>query len=53
MLDAAGTNNLQKMLTTAKGLKAVTRWILTKGLLKQFALAKEQLLEKQSEESVQ
>ena len=39
----AGTQQYQEMLSTKKGLRAVARWVMRKGLLHQFLLAKEQI----------
>ena len=43
MLTAAGSNDVGQILTTNKGLRAVTRWLIISGVLGQFSLAREQL----------
>ncbi len=43
LIDAAGTNDLHRMLTTPKGAKVATKWLILTGLLGQFSLASEQL----------
>lgn len=40
LYEAAETNQYQEILSTGKGLRAVTRWILSEA---QFSLAKEQI----------
>ena len=47
LFDAAGTNDLHRMLTTPKGAKAATKWLILTGLLGQFLLASEQLYGRQ------
>ena len=42
LYEAAGTNRYERMMSTGKGLRAVTRWVMSKSLLGQFSLAKEQ-----------
>ena len=43
MFREAGSNDLRIILTTEKGLRAATRWMIRCGLLGQFSLAREQL----------
>ena len=43
MLKDAGTTDYEKAVSTSKGLKAVTTWLMKLGLLSQFSLATEQL----------
>jgi hypothetical protein len=39
MRDAVGTLDYRQMVTTAKGLKAASRFLIKSGLLGQFSLA--------------
>ena len=41
MLLVAGTENYNTLLLTQKGLKAVTRWLISQNILNQFRVAKE------------
>ena len=41
MLLAAGTENYNTLLSTQKGLKAATRWLISQNILDQFWVAKE------------
>ena len=41
MLLAAGTEDYNTILSTRKGLKAVTRWLISQSVLNQFQVAKE------------
>ena len=41
MLLAAGTENYNTLLSTQKGLKVVTRWLISQNILNQFRVAKE------------
>ena len=43
MLEEAGTMDYRKIVSTPKGLKAVTSWLMKLGLLSQFSLAAEEL----------
>jgi len=43
MLREAGTSDSTTILSTSRGLKAVTQWVIRRGILGQFSLAKEQL----------
>ena len=43
MLISVGTNDWRQLTSTTKGLKAVTQWLMTTGLLGQFNLAADQL----------
>ena len=43
MLEEAGTTDYGKAVSTSKGLKAVTAWLMNLGLLSQFSLATKQL----------
>ena len=43
MLEEAGITDYGKAVSTTKGLKAVTSWLMKLGLLSQFSLATEQL----------
>lgn len=43
MLEKAGTSDYRLLVTTPKGLKAVTAWLMKLNLLPQFSLATEQL----------
>lgn len=43
LVQTAGTNDLHRMLTTPKGAKAATKWLIQTGLLGQYSLANEQL----------
>ena len=40
--EAAGNNRYEEMMSTGKGLRAVTRWTMSEGLPGQFSLAKDQ-----------
>jgi hypothetical protein len=41
ILLAAGTENYNTLLSIQKGLKAVTRWLISQNILNQFRVAKE------------
>ena len=41
MLLAAGTENYNTLLSTQKGLKAVTQWLISQNVLDQFRVARE------------
>jgi hypothetical protein len=41
MLLVAGTKNYKTLLSTQKGLKAVTQWLISQNVLNQFRVAKE------------
>ena len=41
MLSVAGTENYNTLLSTQKGLKAVTQWLISQNILNQFRVAKE------------
>ena len=41
MLSVAGTENYKTLLSTQKGLKAVTQWLISQNILNQFRVAKE------------
>ena len=41
MLSVAGTENYKTLLSTQKGLKAVTQWLISQNVLNQFRVAKE------------
>jgi len=45
MLSAAGTENYNTLLSTQKGLKAATRWLIGQNVLDQFRVAKEIAME--------
>ena len=45
LLGSAGTSDLRKILTTPKGARALTRWLIKSGLLRQYSLIREQLYE--------
>lgn len=45
MLQRAGTSDLYTLLSTRRGLKAATSWFLSRGVLRQFSLAKEMAME--------
>jgi hypothetical protein len=45
MLSAAGTENYNTLLSTQKGLKAVTQWLISQNVLDQFRVAKEMVME--------
>ena len=42
LYESAGTDRYDEIMSTGKGLRAVTRWVTSQGLLSQFSLAKEQ-----------
>ena len=41
MLLTAGTENYNTLLSTQRGLKAVTQWLISQSILDQFRVAKE------------
>ena len=41
MLLAAGTENYNTLLSTQRGLKAVTQWLISQNVLDQFQVVKE------------
>ena len=41
MLLAAGTKNYNMLLSTKKGLKAVTQWLISQNILDQFRVVRE------------
>ena len=41
MLSVAGIENYNTLLSTQKGLKAVTQWLISQNILNQFRVAKE------------
>jgi outer membrane protein OmpA-like peptidoglycan-associated protein len=41
MILAAGTEDYNTILSTRRGLKAVTRWLISQSILNQFQVAKE------------
>ena len=41
MLLVAGIENYNTLLSTQKGLKAVTQWLISQNILNQFRVAKE------------
>ena len=43
MLEEAGTTDYRKLVTTSKGMKLVTKWLMKLGLLSQFSLSTEEL----------
>lgn len=43
LYEAAGTSRYKEIMSTGKGLRAVTRWVMDKKILLQFSLAKEQI----------
>lgn len=43
MLEKAGTRDYRTLVTTPKGLKAVTKWSMKLGLMSQYSLVTEQL----------
>ena len=45
MLSVAGTENYKTLLSTQKGLKAVTQWLISQNVLNQFWVAKEMAVE--------
>ena len=45
MLLAAGTENYNTLLSTQRGLKAVTQWLIKQSVLDQFRVAKEMVME--------
>ena len=45
MLSVAGTENYNTLLSTQKGLKAVTQWLISQNVLDQFRVAKEMVME--------
>jgi len=45
MLSVAGTENYNTLLSTQKGLKAVTQWLISQNVLDQFRVAKEMVIE--------
>ena len=45
MLLVAGTENYNTLLSTQKGLKAVTQWLISQNVLDQFRVAKEIVIE--------
>ena len=42
LYEVAGTNRYEQMMSTGKALRAIARRVMSKGLLGQFSLAKEQ-----------
>ena len=48
MIAEAGTRDLQKILTTPKGIQAVSKWIFKYSYLCQFTFARSQQLETRS-----
>jgi len=45
MLSAAGTKNYNTLLSTQKGLKAATWWLISQNMLDQFWVTKEIVIE--------
>jgi len=45
MLSVAGIENYNTLLSTQKGLKAVTQWLISQNVLNQFRVAKEMVIE--------
>ena len=45
MLLAAGIENYNILLSTQRGLKAVTQWLISQSILDQFQVAKEIVIE--------
>ena len=45
MLSVAGTENYKTLLSTQRGLKAVTQWLISQNVLNQFRVAKEMVTE--------
>ena len=45
MLSVAGTENYNTLLSTQKGLKAVTQWLISQNVLDQFRVVKEMVME--------
>jgi hypothetical protein len=45
MLSVAGTENYNTLLSTQKGLKAVTQWLISQNVLNQFRVAREMVME--------
>jgi len=45
MLLVAGIENYNTLLSTQKGLKAVTQWLISQNVLDQFRVAKEMVIE--------
>lgn len=43
VLEEAGTTDYRRLISTPKGLRVVTKWVMKSGLLSQFSLAAEQL----------
>jgi len=39
----AGLNDFRRIVSTSKGLKAATEWVIQRGILGQSTLAREQL----------
>jgi len=52
MYEQTGLRDYTQTVSTAKGLKIVTRWIIKSGMLEQFRRAAELLNEEESEEQV-
>ena len=44
MLLVAGTKNYNTLLSTQKGLKAVTQWLISQNILNQFYIIKEMVI---------
>jgi hypothetical protein len=38
LFEAAGSQDYRKMVSTAKGIRAITRWMISYGILEQFNL---------------
>jgi hypothetical protein len=45
MLLAAGTKNYNILLSTQRGLKVVTQWLISQSVLNQFQVVKEMAME--------
>ena len=43
LLEEAGTTDYRKLITTTKGLKVVTRWLMKSGLVSQYSLVTQNL----------
>jgi hypothetical protein len=45
MLSVASIENYNTLLSTQKGLKAVTQWLISQNILNQFQVTKEMVIE--------
>lgn len=51
MLAQAGSTDYTQIISSSKGIKAAARWLVRSGALSQFAIAKDQLKERDGEAS--